>query len=71
MGSRQVIDSRNLHIRILKYLSEGEPADSSKSVNCNFNHILFTSRIIYFVLFIAACAAASLAIGTLSGEQDT
>ena len=25
----------------------------------------------YYLLFIAACAAASLAIGTLNGEQDT
>lgn len=56
LGRRQVIYSRNLHIGILKYLSEGEPAYSSESVDCNFNHILFTSRIIYFALFIAACA---------------
>ena len=26
---------------------------------------------VYYLLFIAACAAANLAIGTLNGEQDT
>ena len=47
----------------------------------NYSALLHLSRInysallqfvIYFpTLFIAACAAANLAIGTLNGEQDT
>jgi len=42
---------------------------------CNSrNSLLFASylqQVIYYLLAIAACAAANLAIGTRNGEQDT
>lgn len=37
----------------------------------NFNIISLPFPPVYYLLAIAACAAASLAIGTLNGEQDT
>ena len=33
--------------------------------------VVFLFLFIYLLYFSAACAAASLAIGTLNGEQDT
>ena len=37
----------------------------------DFNIILLPFLSVYYRLAIAACAAASLAIGTRNGEQDT
>ena len=37
----------------------------------NSNKVFYLAFVNYFSSFIAACAAASLAIGTLNGEHDT
>ena len=37
----------------------------------HIKQIQYASGIFAYLCFIAACAAASLAIGTLNGEQDT
>ena len=40
-------------------------------LSCYKAECLFTIKAYFLGFLIAACAAASLAIGTLNGEQDT
>lgn len=49
--------------------TKNRPALSFEKRGASF--LLFTAYIDYFLSAIAACAAASLAIGTRNGEQDT
>ena len=46
----QIVDCHDLTLRILKYLSECQTSDTSKSIDCNFSHFVFLLLIMNFII---------------------